>query len=253
MAVTAPKRSRKHSQKPRYQQLAEELRAGILRGDHGDPNQFPTESELCERYGLSRFTVREALRALQMEGLIHRRRGSGTFVQPASARAGALHQPLSNLDEILQYAEDSRFHFTALGMTVLPRPLAAQSGIAPGGRWFHFHGLRTRAGQSKPIATTDAYVHRELEGAARQVEPAGTTIFRQLERLADIQIVRATQDIQAVPATRRIAAELGIPSGSPCLKILRCYLDARGRIVELSASHHPGSRFVYSMHMEART
>jgi DNA-binding GntR family transcriptional regulator len=249
--VSATKRSRKDPPKPRYQQLAEELRGGILRGTHGDPSQFPTESELCERYGVSRFTVREALRALQMEGLIHRRRGSGTFIQPASARGGALHQPLSNLDEILQYAQDSRFHFTALGMAVLPRQLAVQIGVAPGGRWYRFHGLRTRAGQSRPIATTEAYVHRDLEAAARRVEPAGATIFRQLERLADIRIMRATQDIQAVAATRRIAAELGVAPGSPCLKILRCYLDARGRIVELSASHHPGSRFVYSMHMEA--
>lgn len=251
MAVSASRRVRKRARKPRYQQLAEELRAGILRGAHGDPSQFPTESELCERHGVSRFTVREALRTLQMEGLIHRRRGSGTFIQPASARGGALHQPLSNLDEILQYARDSRFDFTALGMTVLPRQLALQIGVTPGGRWFHFHGVRTRAGQSRPVATTDAYVHRDLEAAARQVQPAGATIFRQLERLADVRIVRATQDIQAVPATRRIAAELGVPRGSPCLKILRCYLDARGRIVELSASHHPGSRFVYSMHMEA--
>lgn len=252
MAVGAPRRTRNSARKPRYQQLAEELRAGILRGTHGDPSQFPTESELCARYGVSRFTVREALRALQMEGLIHRRRGSGTFIQPASARGGALHQPLSNLDEILQYAQDSRFHFTARGMTVLPRQLAVQIGVVPGGRWFHFHGLRTRAGQSRPIATTDAYIHRDFEAVARKVEPAGATIFRQLERLAGIRIVRATQDIQAVPATRRVAADLGVPRGSPCLKILRCYLDPRGRIVEFSASHHPGSRFVYSMHMEAR-
>lgn len=252
MPAIPPERTRKAARKPRYQQLAEELRAGILRGAHGDPSQFPTESELCERYRLSRFTVREALRALQMEGLIHRRRGAGTFIQPASARGGALHQPLSNLDEILQYAEGSRFDFASHGMTVLPRQIAVQIGVAPGGRWFHFRGLRSRAGQTRPIATIEAYVHRDLQAAAGEVAANGVTIFRQLERLAGIRIDRATQEIQAVPATRKVAAELGVPVGSACLRIVRCYIDARGRIVEISVSHHPGSRFVYSMHMEAR-
>jgi GntR family transcriptional regulator len=88
---------------PRYKELADELRREILRGDYA-PDRFPTENALCKRYGVSRFTVREALRALQAEGLIARKRGSGTVIQPAVARGGALHQPLSNVGEILQYA-----------------------------------------------------------------------------------------------------------------------------------------------------
>lgn len=251
LSVSAKKRSKKSARKPRYQELAEELRARILRGGYPDPSQFPTESELCTRHGLSRFTVREALRALQVEGLIQRRRGSGTFVQPAAARGGALHQPLSNLDEILQYARDSKFEFAAKGRAVLPKQLALQIGVAAGGRWFHFRGLRTRAGHSKPIALTDAYVHDDLEQAARRVELNGATIFRQLERLAGVKIARVTQDIQAVAATDKVATALGVTRGSPCLRILRCYLDGRGRIMEISASHHPGNRFAYSMHVEA--
>lgn len=251
MARSAYEPTAKFARKPRYQELAERLRAMILRGG-SDPSQLPTESELCKRYGLSRFTVREALRALQAEGLIHRRRGSGTYVQPAAARGGALHQPLSNLDEILQYARDSNFDFAARGLAPLPRALALQVGAAPGVRWFHFRGLRFRAGRAKPIALTDAYVHPELCAAARRVQPGGPAIFRQLERLGGIKVARVTQDIQAVAATQVVARSLRVARGTPCLRILRCYLDARGRIIELSSSHHPGDRFVYSMHIEAR-
>ena len=251
MARSAYEPTANFARKPRYQELAERLRAMILRGG-SDPSQLPTESELCRRYGLSRFTVREALRALQAEGLIHRRRGSGTYVQPASARGGALHQPLSNIDEILQYARDSTFQFAATGAVPLPRALAAQIGAKAGARWFHFRGVRFHAGQAKPIALTDAYVHPDLGEAARQVQPGGAAIFRQLEQLGGVKVVRVTQDIQAVAATQPVARGLRVPRGTPCLRILRCYLDGRGRIVELSSSHHPGDRFVYSMHVEAR-
>ncbi len=236
--------------KPRYQVLAEYLRTEILRGDYLDANDFPTESALCARYGVSRFTVREALRALQNEGLIQRRRGSGTIIQPASARGGALHQPLSNVGEILQYARDTKYLFQPMGTAALPKKLAVHIGRAVEGRWHHFRGLRTRPGQTEPIALTDAYIHPDLSAAARNVKPNEDTIFRQLERLANISITRVTQDIQAVAASGPVAAELQIPRRSPCLLILRCYFDADDRIVEISASYHPGDRFAYAMHIE---
>ncbi|WOK37936.1 GntR family transcriptional regulator [Sphingomonas sp. C3-2] len=250
MSADVEKVSGRGSRKPRYQELAEDLRAGILRGDFPDPAQFPTESVLCARYGVSRFTVREALRALQTEGLIQRKRGSGTVIQPASARGGALHQPLSNVGEILQYARDTQYLFTEQGVVPLPKKLAVHIGVPAGGRWYHFRGLRTRTGAAEPIALTDAYIHQDLEAAAREIRPNESTIFQQLERLSGVKVVSVTQDIQAVPASGPIAAELGIPRRSPCLRILRCYLDAQGRIIEISASHHPGDRFAYAMHIE---
>jgi len=236
--------------KPRYQELADDLRAAILRGDFPEPDNFPTESVLCARYGVSRFTVREALRALQTEGLIQRRRGSGTVIQPAAARGGALHQPLSNVGEILQYARDSRYHFTALGEAGLPKSIAVQLGIPAGGKWLHFRGLRIRADQAEPVSLTEAFIHGDYADAAERIEPDEATIFQQLERLAGVTIARVTQDIQAVPATAAIAEALGVPRRSPCLRILRCYLDAEGKMLEISSSHHPGDRFAYAMHIE---
>ena len=106
--------------KPRYLELAEDLRGQILTGGFPDADHFPTESVLCARYGVSRFTVREALRTLQSEGLIQRRRGSGTVIQPSGARGGALHQPLSNVAEILQYANNTSFVFARDGSVTLP-------------------------------------------------------------------------------------------------------------------------------------
>ncbi len=234
---------------PRYRQLADELRAEILAGDYSEES-FPTESELCKRYGVSRFTVREALRALQTEGLIARKRGSGTMIQPAVARGGALHQPLSNVGEIQQYARDTQAHFELLGEAPLPKAIAEQLGLVAGGRWTRFSGLRTSGGSSQPIATTDAYVHESLAEAAKKVAPSEDTIFKQLERLGGVRIAVVTQDIQAVPASAEVARRLGIPKRSPCLLILRCYRDADGNVLEISANHHPGDRFAYSMHIE---
>lgn len=249
MAARVDIKSEDQPKKPRYQELADDLRAAVLRGDYQSGNEFPTESTLCKRYAVSRFTVREALRALQSEGLIQRRRGSGTVIQPAHARGGALHQPLSNVGEILQYARDTVYRFEPAGERALPRKLAEQIGADGDQRWSHFRGLRLRPGQKEPIALTDVYVHAALGDAAARLVP-GETIFRQLERLSGIKVTQVTQDIQAVPASGSVAEALMIPRRSPCLRILRCYLDSEGRTVEISASHHPGDRFAYAMHIE---
>lgn len=242
-------KARAEAKKPRYREMADDLRAAILNGAF-PAGEFPTESMLCTQYGVSRFTVREALRALQGEGLIARKRGSGTVVQPAAARGGALHQPLSNVAEILQYARDSRSEYERLAEGGLPKAIAEQIGVVAGGRWFRFRGVRYGSGDAVPIALIDAYVHSDLSAVIDRVEPNKETIFRQVERLARIKLARVTQDIQAVPAGADVAALLGVPRRSPCLRILRCFHDEGGKLFEISASHHPGDRFAYAMHIE---
>jgi DNA-binding GntR family transcriptional regulator len=240
----------KQEKKPRYLELADRLRRDILNGKFAQPLMFPTESELCEQHGVSRFTVRGALRKLQDEGLISRRRGSGTLIQPAAARGGALHQPLSNVGELLQYARDTRIALKPLGESRIPREHAEQIGTDPNGIWYRFRGIRNPKGGGKPIAVTDAYVHRDLAEAAKKIKSWKKAMFEQLAELTGVTVARVTQDIQAVPADADIGEELGVEEHSPCLRIMRCYLDRGGRIFEISVSHHPGDRFAYAMHIE---
>ena len=47
---------------------------------------LPTESELCEEFGASRYTVREALRRLVDQGMVHRRQGAGSVASPPRPR-----------------------------------------------------------------------------------------------------------------------------------------------------------------------
>jgi GntR family transcriptional regulator len=68
------------AQRPMYQQIAEDLRAQIESGALEQGSQVPTELELCERYGASRNTIRDAIKRLTSQGLVVTRPGQGTFV-----------------------------------------------------------------------------------------------------------------------------------------------------------------------------
>jgi multiple sugar transport system substrate-binding protein len=65
---------------PIYYQLKLAIKDKIETGEFKPGERIPTEQELCERYGISRTPVRQALNEMVYEGLLTRRRGSGTFV-----------------------------------------------------------------------------------------------------------------------------------------------------------------------------
>ena len=236
------------SGEPRYVQVAADLRAGLARGDFVDGDHLPTETVLCARYGVSRFTVREALRRLQAEGLIRRRRGSGTVVDRSGGHA--LRQPLNDVAELLQYAAGSTFGIERHGIVTLGGARAAMTGLPASSRWAMLTGLRTMAGQAAPIAVTDVYIHADLAAHVAALTAGSETLFRQLERLGGFVIRRVEQDIQAVAAGAREAVALHLPRRTPCLRIVRAYLDDAGRTVEVSVSTHPGEAFTYSMHID---
>ena len=232
---------------PRYVTVADELRAAIAAGDYGEGDQLPTESALCERHGVSRFTVREALRRLQAEGLIRRRRGSGTVVDTGRQ---VLRQPLSDVAELLQYAAGSEFAFVTQGLVEVSAGTAAELGVTAGSRWVLLAGTRTIGETGLPVALTDVYVHADLAEFVPRLRPGQETLFSQLSRLAGFRIARVDQDIRAVAAGGREADVLGIARRAPMLRIVRSYHDAAGRTVEISVSSHAGDRFTYSMHID---
>jgi len=65
---------------PLYYQLQEDIRSRIESGEYPPSTLLPTEADLRVMYGVSRATVREALRVLADRGLVERRQGVGTFV-----------------------------------------------------------------------------------------------------------------------------------------------------------------------------
>src|SRR4051794_6221909 len=70
---------------PLYVQVARTLKDEIVSGAWPVGSLLPTEDELCARFSVSRYTVREALRRLREDGLVSSRQGAGTVVVPPPA------------------------------------------------------------------------------------------------------------------------------------------------------------------------
>ncbi|HEX9015365.1 MAG TPA: GntR family transcriptional regulator [Chloroflexota bacterium] len=92
------------SYEPAYVQLANILRRQIAAGIFRPGDRLPSETELCERYRLSRMTVRRVINLLSEEGAVRASQGRGTFVRPwglgaATFRLQQLQDALSDEDQ----------------------------------------------------------------------------------------------------------------------------------------------------------
>ena len=70
---------------PLYQEIADELLAEIRSGKFAVGAMMPTEMELRERFGVSRHTIREAIRQLDEMGFLTRQAGLGTMIKASEA------------------------------------------------------------------------------------------------------------------------------------------------------------------------
>ncbi len=94
-----------------YEHIVQQIRALISDGSWAPGDQIPPERELAERFRVSRTSVREALRALEMQGVIESRQGGGTFVRSAEPEllipplAAAILRGQRELGEVLEVCE----------------------------------------------------------------------------------------------------------------------------------------------------
>ena len=88
----------------RTQVIAAELAAEILAGQYAIGSRFPGDPELCQRFQVGRHTIREALKLLTEQGLVGRRRKTGTFV-PATSPVSPYVHSLRDLKGLLDFAE----------------------------------------------------------------------------------------------------------------------------------------------------
>src|SRR4051794_34771836 len=76
---------------PKYRLIHQELQEQIRSGQYPSGHKMPSEAELVERFGASRLTIARAIKELQIEGLVQRRAGSGTYVRQPEPVNGHLH------------------------------------------------------------------------------------------------------------------------------------------------------------------
>lgn len=233
---------------PLYQKVANELNERIAAEVYPVGSTLPTEIEICQEFGISRHTVREALRMLSAAGLISRRQKAGTRVIARTPPA-RFAESLSSVDDILRYSQRARATLLKRGPHYADDVTAPVLGCEVGDRWLALESVRRDQETGQAISHTDTYLHSSLEPHEDKIAASETSRFAIVEEVTGALIERVTQDTSAIAIPSSIARQLDVRSESPGLRIVRRYFDTNNRLLMASISVHPADKFSYSIEM----
>jgi DNA-binding GntR family transcriptional regulator len=238
---------RNGSEIPLYVSLARTLTEEIGNGRHPVGTLLPTEEALARAHAVSRQTVREALRLLDEQGLVSRRRGIGTRVL-GDAPKHRYSIEIESVNDIVELVKHVRLSVTGIRPVVASGRLADVLGCREGSRWLEVRGVRVRADVSAtPVAVLECFLRDGYPGIEAALHELGeTAIHRLLEQRYGEQIDEIRQRIGAVAISPADAARLHVPPRSPGLKIERGFLGRGGRLVFAGHLIYPGETFSYT-------
>lgn len=221
----------------KYARVREAVQEMIDGLDPGAP--IPPERALCERFEVSRVTLRKAVDELVRDGSLVRRQGSGTYVaEPKIA------QPLSTTS----FSADMRRRGLEPSSEVLSferrtagAPLARRLGVAPSASVAEL--VRLRLADGEPMAIETVVLPDELVPGLDPHALGARSLYAVLEERYGLSVVAVQQVIEPTVTNDEESATLGVPVHAPALLVRTTARDAEGRVLEFGRSLFRGDRY----------
>jgi GntR family transcriptional regulator len=227
-----------HPSVPLHVQIQRVLRGSIESGEWEPERPMPTEMALVERFGVSRTTIREALRVLTRDGLIVRHRRRGSFVRPAGVRPPP-PEAVTNL--ILGY--EAEIKIIAAETVHAPAHVVEPLGVGRGSPVTRLVRLEIVGGA--PLAVAVNYMPTALGVRIRPRDLTRTSLLEFLRDRLRLRLGVIRQSIEARLPELEVASLLGIDLTQPVLAVRLVVADAAGKPVEISDTFYRADRYRY--------
>ncbi|HEX6513908.1 MAG TPA: GntR family transcriptional regulator [Chloroflexota bacterium] len=223
----------------------DQIRSGLWR-----PNeQIPSERELSKRYGVSRSMVRQALQQAELQGLLVRVPGRGTFVA-----APRIRQELRQLETyqatLAERAMNPGRQVLSSAWLPAPEDIARKLGVGPGTSVLLLDTLALA--DNAPMALFQSHLPSPLgehvEAVIESPNSDDRTTYELAAEVLDPKLrIIADQTFEAAQLEVSAAHLLTVPAASPAFRVTSIYKLAGGRPLEHRVALYPASR--YSFHI----
>jgi GntR family transcriptional regulator len=228
----------RESPMPLWAQVLGDLRRRLAAGEFGDG--FPSDAVLTDEYGVSRQTVRDAVRRLQEEGILRRERGKGTMV-----RQPTIEQPWGALYSLFRSIEAQGFEQRSRVIDlreVVDAEVSARLDRPASSPLVRLERIRLADGV--PLAHDTAWLPADIARPLLTADFSHTALYDELSRVCGIVPADATEWISAVlpsPAERRL---LALGARQPAFSIDRLS-SAGGRRIEWRTTIIRSDRYTF--------
>ncbi|EZP79332.1 putative Transcriptional regulator, GntR family protein [Novosphingobium resinovorum] len=226
----------------RTQMIAAELIDEIVSGQHAVGARFPPELELRNRFGVGRHTIREALKLLTEQGLVGRRRKTGTFVLASSPVSPYVHS-LRDLKGLLDFAETTKLQMTHVGGVSPDSKLLAGFDDIPDGRWLRVAGLRLVRGEGSPLCWAEILVPERFSPPRDQLLASSQPIYEEVMVHNSFRLEYVEQEVTASMLPPGMLKLFDIDGDAAALMVKRRYVAHTGETFEISHNLYPANRY----------
>ncbi|MGA3214846.1 MAG: GntR family transcriptional regulator [Acidimicrobiales bacterium] len=217
---------------PFHYQLRKLLEQQIETGRWPQGDRLPSEPSLSEYYRVSRATVRQALHALEQEGLIRKEKGRGAFVNRTSSGSWLL-QWAGGLfdDELTRRGITVESTVLRSGIEVLPGWASEALQLTAGTEGVALERLRRVDGQVALYVVN--HLPHEYAAILPEIRRTSTaSLYWTLREQCGVEVAGSSRTLEAVAATSSLARNLGVASRSPVVYIQSVTRDATGKPID---------------------
>jgi GntR family transcriptional regulator len=228
---------------PYYEQL-KRLIVQQIAADGLEPGDLlPSEGELCDRYGVSRTVVRQAVGDLVGDGLLQRMRGKGTFVGRAKLREQFIESTVGFFEHLTARGQTVQSVVLSLDLAPATAKVAEALGTETGSPCIALS--RVRSANGDVVALANSYINSsdpDLLADVRSADLTNASLYRFLEERWDMRIESGHRSLEATTAKGKVARVLELRPGAPVLYIESVGRDSGGVPVEHFQAWHRADR-----------
>jgi GntR family transcriptional regulator len=214
----------------------------ISKGEFKPGDQLPSEFELAKKLGVSRMTLREALRALEEEGLLARKQGVGTFVKARSHRIKSILDINYGVSEmIMNMGYQPGTLESKVKAVMADAHLAKILNIAEGERIITIERVRTA--DKIPVVYTLDMVPQSIIPDIDDIKSLDGSIYDYLEQKSRVILSSSTAKLIPTKASSKLTKKLNVKINSPLFLMEQTDTDQTGRPVVFSREYFVSDYF----------
>jgi GntR family transcriptional regulator len=234
------------SDKPLYEQLISFIKSDIDSGLLNVGDLLPSENEFCERYDISRPTVRQALSALEEQGLVVRMRGKGSFVSRPKVKR-SLKTLYSFSDEVAAMGLKPKSRVIAYEVITPGEEIQSRLGLTDGEKVYSI--TRVRYAGEEPIALEMAFIPTRMSPFLTQEKVETGSLYKTLAAQEGIEIGYAKETYETAMLSESEAKILGCAQGTCAFFIQRTAYTLTDEVFEYTVMIVRSDRCKYEVEL----
>lgn len=228
---------------PKYYQIYEELFEQIRNGEFEEFDRFYSDTELVEKFGVSRGTIREAVKLLIQQGYLVREQGKGTFVTKPKIEQDS--EKLMGFTELMKKNDiEPAAKIIEKKIIDCPLKLAKLMQLNEDDKLVHI--IRVRYGDDKPMIIERSYFVHEFFEPIYDMDLETNSIYELLYKHTDTRLGEARQQISATSAEQPEVELLNVELADPLLLMKRLIKTKEDKFFQYSEDVYRSDRINFA-------